>query len=160
MLTALRKEYQNSGYVFTTERDTPFTTDAVNRQIKIIGQRAGLRFPVHFHMLRHSCGYKLDSDGIDTRAIQEWLGARLHHPHHALHGIEPDKVQELLAGLTPSGRRGEPRSGLERGRAESPRSVVFSGRAAWWPRRDSSQNCASLGKAAITGPVSAAAAVS
>ena len=74
MLTALRKEYQDSRYVFTTERGTPFTTDAVNRLVKTIGQRAGLSLPVHFHMLRHSCGYKLANDGIDTRAIQDWLG--------------------------------------------------------------------------------------
>jgi len=74
MLTALRKEYQDSRYVFTTERGTPFTTDAVNRLVKTIGQRAGLALPVHFHMLRHSCGYKLANDGIDTRAIQDWLG--------------------------------------------------------------------------------------
>jgi site-specific recombinase XerD len=44
------------------------------RLVKIIGQRAGLPLPVHFHMLRHSCGYKLANDGIDTRAIQDWLG--------------------------------------------------------------------------------------
>ena len=25
-------------------------------------------------MLRHSCGYKPANDGIDTRAIQDWLG--------------------------------------------------------------------------------------
>src|SRR4029077_18844452 len=61
-------------YVFTTERGTPFTPDAINRLVKIIGQRAGLALPVHFHMLRHSCGYKLANDGIDTRAIQDWLG--------------------------------------------------------------------------------------
>src|ERR1700747_2928877 len=73
MLTALRKEYPDSGYVFTTARGTPFTTDAINRLVKIIGQRAGLSLPVHFHMLRHSCGYKLANDGIDTRAIQDWL---------------------------------------------------------------------------------------
>ena len=41
MLTALRKEYPDSGYVFTTERGTPFTPDAINRLVKIIGQRAG-----------------------------------------------------------------------------------------------------------------------
>jgi Phage integrase family len=52
----------------------PFTPDAINRLVKIIGQRAGLALPVHFHMLRHSCGYKLANDGIDTRAIQDWLG--------------------------------------------------------------------------------------
>ena len=30
--------------------------------------------PVHPHMLRHACGYKLAHDGHDTRALQEWLG--------------------------------------------------------------------------------------
>ena len=74
MLTALRKEYPDSGYVFATERGTPFTPDAINRLVKIIGKRAGLPMPVHFHMLRHSCGYKLANEGIDTRAIQDWLG--------------------------------------------------------------------------------------
>ena len=74
MLTALRKEYPDSVYVFTTERGMPFTTDAINRLVKMIGQRARLSLPVHFHMLRHSCGYKLANDGIDTRAIQDWLG--------------------------------------------------------------------------------------
>jgi type 1 fimbriae regulatory protein FimE len=74
MLTALRKEYPDTGYVFTSQHDTPFTEDAVNRLIKNIGKRAKLAFPVHFHMLRHSCGYKLANDGADTRAIQDWLG--------------------------------------------------------------------------------------
>jgi type 1 fimbriae regulatory protein FimE len=73
LLTALRKKYPDSVYVFTTERGTSFTPDAINRLVKIIGQRAGLALPVHFHMLRHSC-YKLANDGIDTRAIQDWLG--------------------------------------------------------------------------------------
>src|SRR5947209_190187 len=31
-------------------------------------------FPVHPHMLRHACGFKLANDGADTRALQEWLG--------------------------------------------------------------------------------------
>ncbi len=74
MLTALRKEYPDSGYVFTTERGTLFTPDAINKHLKGIGKRAKLPLPVHFHMLRHSCGYKLANDGIDTRAIQDWLG--------------------------------------------------------------------------------------
>ncbi|THD54509.1 MAG: hypothetical protein E8A46_08675 [Bradyrhizobium sp.] len=30
--------------------------------------------PIHCHMLRHSCGYKLANDGIETRSIQAWLG--------------------------------------------------------------------------------------
>jgi site-specific recombinase XerD len=61
-------------FVFTSERGSPFTPDALNRQIKAIGQRAKLGFPVHIHMLRHACGYKLANDGHDTRAIQDYLG--------------------------------------------------------------------------------------
>jgi integrase len=76
MLTALHNENPDSGYVFTTERGTPFTADAINRLVKIIGARAKLPFPVHFHMLRHSCGYALANAGADTRAIQDWLGHR------------------------------------------------------------------------------------
>ena len=30
--------------------------------------------PIHPHMLRHSCGYHLAAKGIDTRAIQQYLG--------------------------------------------------------------------------------------
>jgi type 1 fimbriae regulatory protein FimB/type 1 fimbriae regulatory protein FimE len=30
--------------------------------------------PVHPHMLRHACGYKLANAGQDTRAIQGYLG--------------------------------------------------------------------------------------
>src|SRR6516164_4163882 len=29
---------------------------------------------IHPHMLRHSCGYKLANDGVDTRTIQSYLG--------------------------------------------------------------------------------------
>jgi type 1 fimbriae regulatory protein FimB/type 1 fimbriae regulatory protein FimE len=74
MLTALRKLFPDTGYVFATERGTPLTPDAMNRLVKTVGKRAKLPLPVHFHMLRHSCGYKLANDGIDTRAIQDWLG--------------------------------------------------------------------------------------
>ncbi len=56
-LSALRKQFPDGGYVFTSERGTPFTPDAINRLVKTIGRRAGLPMSVHFHMLRHSCGY-------------------------------------------------------------------------------------------------------
>ncbi len=40
------------------------------------GEKAGIPFPVHPHMLRHGTGYKLANDGYDTRAIQHYLGHR------------------------------------------------------------------------------------
>ena len=30
--------------------------------------------PIHPHMLRHACGFYLSNMGIDTRAIQQYLG--------------------------------------------------------------------------------------
>jgi type 1 fimbriae regulatory protein FimB/type 1 fimbriae regulatory protein FimE len=64
---------RSGGYIFETERGTPFTTDAVNRLIKCIGER-GFPFKVHIHMLRHACGYALANRGHDTRALQAYLG--------------------------------------------------------------------------------------
>jgi len=75
-LRELRRQFPDSAFVFTTERDGPFTPDAINRLIKRIGERAGFDFPVHAHMLRHACGYALANAGHDTRAIQDWLGHR------------------------------------------------------------------------------------
>jgi type 1 fimbriae regulatory protein FimB/type 1 fimbriae regulatory protein FimE len=73
-LHELKRQTPDRGYVFSTERCGPFTPDAVNRLIKRIGERAGFSYKVHAHMLRHGCGYKLANDGVDTRAIQDWLG--------------------------------------------------------------------------------------
>jgi type 1 fimbriae regulatory protein FimE len=38
------------------------------------GEESKFPFPVHPHMLRHACGYKLANDGQDTRALQHYLG--------------------------------------------------------------------------------------
>ena len=78
-LRALRKlarEYPETSYVFVTERKGPLTSDTVRKLVVRAGRAAGIGFPVHPHMLRHACGYKLANDGHDTRAIQHYLGHR------------------------------------------------------------------------------------
>jgi integrase len=52
------------------------TTSWFLRMVQRTGQAAKLPFPVHPHMLRHACGFKLANDGHDTRAIQAYLGHR------------------------------------------------------------------------------------
>ncbi len=74
-----RREQQDDHggtYVFTTERGGPMTADNVRRLMRRAGELAGLPWPVHPHVLRHSCGYKLANDGHDTRALAHWLGHR------------------------------------------------------------------------------------
>jgi type 1 fimbriae regulatory protein FimB/type 1 fimbriae regulatory protein FimE len=69
-----REQVPESAYVFTSERRGPLTPATFRKLLAVVGQAAGLPFPVHPHMLRHACGYKLAHDGHDTRALQEWLG--------------------------------------------------------------------------------------
>jgi integrase len=71
-----REQDPPSPYTFTTERKGPMTADGFQKLLTRIGEAAALPFPVHPHMLRHGCGFKLAHDGHDTRAIQEWLGHR------------------------------------------------------------------------------------
>ena len=73
-LRKLQREYQDTPYVFVTERKGPLTTSTVRKLIARAGERADIGFPVHPHMLRHACGYKLANEGHDTRAIQHYLG--------------------------------------------------------------------------------------
>ena len=75
-LRRLQRDYQRSPYVFSTERQGPLTTSTVRKLISRAGNSARLPFPVHPHMLRHACGFKLANDGQDTRAIQHYLGHR------------------------------------------------------------------------------------
>jgi type 1 fimbriae regulatory protein FimE len=46
------------------------------KMVRRTGELAKLPFPVHPHMLRHACGFKLANDGVDTRALQHFLGHR------------------------------------------------------------------------------------
>lgn len=73
-LRRLRRDYPETPYLFVTERRGPLTASTVRKMIARAAQQAGLPFPVHPHMLRHACGYKLANDGHDTRAIQHYLG--------------------------------------------------------------------------------------
>ena len=71
-----REQDPASPFVFTSERAAPFTTAGFRKMVARLGVAAGFGFPVHPHMLRHACGYKLANDGVDTRSLQSYLGHR------------------------------------------------------------------------------------
>ncbi len=73
-LRQLARDYPNSPYVFSSERNGPLTASSIRKIITRAGKLANIPFAVHPHMLRHACGYKLANDGHDTRAIQHYLG--------------------------------------------------------------------------------------
>jgi site-specific recombinase XerD len=71
-----REQTPSSPFVFTSQREAPFSTEGFSRLLQRAAKAAGLTIKVHPHMLRHSCGFKLANDGQDTRAIQSYLGHR------------------------------------------------------------------------------------
>jgi len=74
MLRALKREDNAGRFVFMTERGAPMTAAGFRKLLARLGDGAKFPFPIHPHMLRHATGYKLANDGLDTRALQHYLG--------------------------------------------------------------------------------------
>jgi site-specific recombinase XerD len=78
-------------------RDTKRRTNdkSFHTLIARLGERAGMPFPIHPHMLRHACGFALANAGHDTRAVQAWLGHR--NIQHTVRYTElaPDRFKDF-----------------------------------------------------------------
>lgn len=74
LLRQVKRQYDNSTYVFISERKAPLTDRTIHHIIARAGENAGFVFSIHPHMLRHSTGFYLANAGHDTRAIQSYLG--------------------------------------------------------------------------------------
>jgi len=94
-LRRLQREQPQSPHVFVSERGAPMTAKSFWTMIERLGKRAGMPFPIHPHMLRHACGYKLANDGHDTRALQAYLGHR--NIQHTVRYTElaPDRFKDF-----------------------------------------------------------------
>ena len=75
-LKQLRRDWPDSPYLFISERGGPMTASNVRKLVTRAGAQAKFDFPVHPHMLRHACGFKLANEGHDTRSLQHYLGHR------------------------------------------------------------------------------------
>jgi type 1 fimbriae regulatory protein FimB/type 1 fimbriae regulatory protein FimE len=77
-LKLLQRQQEAAGIkcadVFVNERGQPFGRMGIGRMVERAGEAAGLPFPIHVHMLRHSTGYALAARGMDTRRLQHFLG--------------------------------------------------------------------------------------
>src|SRR6516165_5431113 len=73
-LRKVRRDYPTDAHVFVSERGGPISPIGFHRLVQRLGEAAKMPFPIHPHMLRHACGFKLANDGHDTRALQHYLG--------------------------------------------------------------------------------------
>lgn len=72
-LRRLQRESIQTPFVFVDSLGKPLDPTAIAGMIRRLGK--GLfGFPIHSHMLRHSCGHALAMKGVDTRALQDYLG--------------------------------------------------------------------------------------
>ncbi|WP_269936356.1 tyrosine-type DNA invertase [Serratia liquefaciens] len=61
---------------FISQKGGSLSRQQIYNIIKKCGVLAGIKVPLHPHMLRHSCGFALANSGKDTRLIQDYLGHR------------------------------------------------------------------------------------
>lgn len=73
-LRKLKSLCGNSPYLFLLKEGVPISEHGIRKLIERLGVKAGLEIPIHPHMMRHSCGYKLINEGRDLRLVQSWLG--------------------------------------------------------------------------------------
>jgi len=64
----------DGGYLFLTYQGNPLTRLAVWKILERIGRRAGIKKPVHPHLLRHSFATHLLKGGADLMVIKELMG--------------------------------------------------------------------------------------
>jgi type 1 fimbriae regulatory protein FimE len=76
-------------------RETPTYSFRFHRLVQRLGEAAKMPFPIHPHMLRHACGFKLANDGHDTRALQHYLGHK--NIQHTVRYTEmaPDRFKDF-----------------------------------------------------------------
>jgi len=73
-LRRLQREQKPEQYVFMSERGAPMSAVAFRRMVTRLGPATKMPFGIHPHMLRHSTGFKLANQGVDTRSLQHYLG--------------------------------------------------------------------------------------
>src|ERR1700745_1638254 len=73
-LRRLQREQRPGRFVFMSERRAPMSAVAFRRMVTRLGPAAKMPFGIHPHMLRHSTGFKLANQGVDTRSLQHYLG--------------------------------------------------------------------------------------
>jgi site-specific recombinase XerD len=91
-----REQVSKSPFVFVSERGTPFSIRGFQAMVERAARAAGFDMKIHPRMLRHSCGYKLANDGVDTRTIQGYLGHRSIQHTVRYHDGPTDREQRLL----------------------------------------------------------------
>jgi integrase len=92
-LRRLQRENPPGPHLFVSERGGPVTTAWFRKMFARLGERTGMPFSIHPHMLRHSCGFKFANEGKDTRSLQAYLGHRSINSTVRYTAMAPDRFR-------------------------------------------------------------------
>ncbi|MDE1473125.1 tyrosine-type recombinase/integrase [Xenorhabdus bovienii] len=86
--------YRASLWLFPSRKGGKLSRQWVHVLMGRYGEQAGLSIRLHPHKLRHSCGFELANQGLDTRLIQDYLGHR--NIRHTMHytASNPERFQK------------------------------------------------------------------
>lgn len=65
---------EEHGILFVNQHGSPITSRTIENVVEKSGERAGIPFHLHPHMIRHSFATHLLDNGADLRVVQELLG--------------------------------------------------------------------------------------
>jgi site-specific recombinase XerD len=72
--TCLENPLNSRSRIAASDALPPSAIRGFQAMVERAAKVADFDMKIHPHMLRHSCGYKLANDGVDTRTIQSYLG--------------------------------------------------------------------------------------
>ena len=122
-LRNLRRESRAEAYVFITERGGPMSTIGFHHLIQRLGKAAKMPFPLHPHMLRHACGYKLANEGTIPEPCSTTSATRTSSTPSdtpSFHPTGSGTSGEISVGARPPVRRISNELGCARGRRDPP----------------------------------------
>ena len=65
---------EEHGILFVNQHGKPITSRTIQHVVEVNGEKAGIPFHLHPHMIRHSFATHLLDNGADLRVVQELLG--------------------------------------------------------------------------------------
>jgi type 1 fimbriae regulatory protein FimB/type 1 fimbriae regulatory protein FimE len=89
-LRRLQREY-NSRWLFPTIIGSPLAPRSFRDKVKQYGRKLGWR--INAHLLRHSCGYHLNAQGLNARWIQDYLGHKSYASTIQYTEVDPDQFR-------------------------------------------------------------------
>ena len=99
-LDEVRPQYmvkaEEHGILFVNQHGRPISSRTIQKVVEDSGERAGIPFHLHPHMIRHSFATHLLDNGADLRVVQELLGHENLSTTQIYTHVTQDRLQKVV----------------------------------------------------------------